>query len=155
GGCPRAEIGARLATPAMPFPPRRLILAPGAHETPVPLPGWTLPGVMTTGALQTLARAQRVSPGDRVLIAGSGPLNLQLACELLAGGLKPLAVVEAAPRPNLAAWRTAWPMARTAPDLVREGIGMLLTLKRAGVPVLWSTRIKQLHGNERVQSAHV
>ena len=39
---------------------------------------------MTTGALQTLVRAQRVSPGERVLIAGSGPLNLQLACELLA-----------------------------------------------------------------------
>ena len=102
------------------------------------LPGWTLPGVMTTGSLQTLVRAQRVCPGERVLIAGSGPLNLQLACELLACGVKPVAVVEAAPRPGPAAWRQAWTMARAAPDLVRDGIGMLLTLKRAGVPVLWS-----------------
>ena len=38
-------------------------------------------------------------------------------------------------------------MARTSPDLVREGVGMLLTLKRAGVPVLWSARIKELHGD--------
>ena len=118
-------------------------------------PAGRLPGVMTTGALQTLVRAQRVCPGERVLIAGSGPLNLQLACELLAGGVKPLAVVEAAPRPGPAAWRHAWTMARTAPDLVREGIGMLLTLKRAGVPVLWSARVTELRGDERVQSAHV
>ena len=155
GGFAADEIAALVRGHAVTFRPRRLVLAPGAHERPVPLPGWTLPGVMTTGSLQTLARAQRVSPGEKVLIAGSGPLNLQLACELIAGGLRPLAVVEAAPRPRPAAWREAWAMARTAPDLVREGIGLLLTLKRAGVPVLWSARVKELHGDGRVQSAHV
>ena len=135
------EIAAMVGGRAVTFRPRRLVLATGAHERPVPMPGWTLPGVMTTGSLQTLVRAQRVCPGERVLIAGSGPLNLQLACELLAGGVKPLAVVEAAPRPGLASWRDAWTMTRAAPDLVREGIGMLVTLKRAGVPVLWSARV--------------
>ncbi|MEJ0016234.1 MAG: FAD-dependent oxidoreductase [Acetobacteraceae bacterium] len=153
GGFAADEIAALVDGKAVTFHPRRLILAPGAHERPVPLPGWTLPGVMTTGSLQTLVRTQRVCPGERVLIAGSGPLNLQLACELLAGGVTPLAVVEAAPRPSPAEWRAAWTMARTAPDLVREGFGMLLTLKRAGVPVLWSTQIDELRGTDRVQSA--
>jgi len=110
---------------------------------------------MTTGALQTLVRAQRVCPSERVLIAGSGPLNLQLACELLGGGVKPLAVVEAAPWPSPAAWRSAWTMARTSPGLMREGLGMLATLRRAGVPVLWSARIKELRGDGRVQAALV
>jgi D-hydroxyproline dehydrogenase subunit alpha len=155
GGFAADEIAALVDGRAVTFRPRRLLLAPGAHERPVPLPGWTLPGVMTTGSLQTLVRAQRVCPGERVLIAGSGPLNLQLACELLAGGLTPLAVVEAAPRPSPAAWRTAWTMARTSPDLTREGFGMLLKLKRAGVPVLWSAQIKELRGDGRVQSAHI
>ena len=155
GGFAADEIAALVQGRAVTFRPRRLILAPGAHERPVPMPGWTLPGVMTTGSLQTLVRAQRVCPGERVLIAGSGPLNLQLACELLAGGVKPIAVVEAAPRPRVADWRDAWAMARAAPDLVREGIGMLLTLKRAGVPVLWSARVKRLYGEDRVQSAFV
>src|SRR5690242_7411163 len=100
GGFARDEIAALVAGRAVVFRARQLILAPGAHERPVPLPGWTLPGVMTTGALQSLVRAQRVCPGERVLIAGSGPLNMQLACELLAGGVKPLAVVESAPRPH-------------------------------------------------------
>ncbi len=147
------ELGVLIRGHAVTCRPRRLILAPGAHERPVPLPGWTLPGVMTTGALQTLVRAQRVSPDERILIAGSGPLNLQLACELLAGGLKPLAVVEAAPRPGADAWREAWQMARAAPDLMREGIGMLVRLKRAGVPVLWNTQLTALEGDHRVHSA--
>ncbi|HLY88827.1 MAG TPA: 2Fe-2S iron-sulfur cluster-binding protein, partial [Acetobacteraceae bacterium] len=155
GGFAPDEIAALVQGRAITYRPRRLIIAPGAHERPVPLPGWTLPGVMTTGSLQTLVRAQRVCPGEHVLIAGSGPLNLQLACELLACGVKPLAVAESAPRPSASAWRQAWRMARTAPDLLREGIGMLVTLKRAGVPVLWSARIKQLTGDGRVQTAHV
>jgi glycine/D-amino acid oxidase-like deaminating enzyme len=155
GGFAADEIAALVGGSAVTFRPRRLILAPGAHERPVPLPGWTLPGVMTTGALQTLVRAQRVCPGERVLIAGSGPLNLQIACELVACGVQPLAVVEAAPRPSLAGWRTAWAMLRTAPGLALDGIGMLLTLKRAGVPVLWSARVKEARGDERVRSVHV
>ena len=148
-----SEIGALIGGRAVTLTPRRLIIATGAHERPVALPGWTLPGVMTTGGLQTLVRAQRVCPGERVLIAGNGPLNLQLACELLACGVKPVAIIEAAPRPGPAAWRAAWQMSRAAPDLAREGFGMLAQLKSAGVPVLWKTQITALEGQDRVASA--
>jgi glycine/D-amino acid oxidase-like deaminating enzyme len=119
--------------------PRRLILAPGAHERPVPIPGWTLPGVMTTGALQTLARANRVSPGRRVVIAGNGPLNLQLACELVEGGVEVVAVLEAAPKPGFRTWRQAVTLAARAPDLAWDGVRYLAVLRRAGVPVIWGT----------------
>jgi D-hydroxyproline dehydrogenase subunit alpha len=147
------EIAAVVRGQSIIYHPRRLILATGAHERPVPVPGWTLPGVMTTGGLQTLARTQRVIPGDRVLIAGNGPLNLQLACELVAGGVNPIAVLEAAPRPGIAAWRNLARMARSAPDLVRDAWTMLRTLKRAGVPVLWGTMLDQLEGDDRVRTA--
>ncbi len=149
------EIGVLLRGHAVTFRPRRLVLAPGAHERPVPLPGWTLPGVMTTGALQTLVRAQRVAPGSDVVIAGNGPLNLQLACELLAGGLKPRAVIEAAPFPGLAALRDVARMARAAPDLAWQGLGMLARLRRAGVPVLWGTRVLTLEGAARVAAVRL
>jgi glycine/D-amino acid oxidase-like deaminating enzyme len=76
--------------------PRRLIIATGAYDRPMILPGWTLPGVMTTGAAQILLQRHGMSPGQRVVIAGNGPLNLQLAVALL-----PLAeritLVDAAP----------------------------------------------------------
>ena len=148
------EIAALVRGQSITYRPRRLILAPGAHEAPVPVQGWTLPGVMTTGGLQTLVRTQRVSPGQRVLIAGSGPLNLQLACELLAGGIRPVAVLEAAARPGPAALPDLLRMARSAPDLVRDGWTMLRRLRRQGVPVLWNTTLDRLDGAGRVQAAY-
>lgn len=146
GGFAADEIAAVVAGRAVTFRPRRLLLAPGAHERPAPLPGWTLPGVMTTGALQTLARAQRVSPAGRVVIAGNGPLNLQLACELLAGGVEVAAVIEAAPKPGLRALANALRLMRAAPDLARTGRAYLATLRAAGVPVLWGSRVTALEG---------
>jgi glycine/D-amino acid oxidase-like deaminating enzyme len=147
------EIAALVRGQSITYHPRRLILATGAHEVPVPVPGWTLPGVMTTGGLQTLVRTQRVCPGQRVLIAGNGPLNLQLACELLASGVKPVAVLEAAPRPGKAVVLDLARMARSAPGLTRDGWSMLRRLKRAGVPVLWGTILNRLDGKTRVRTA--
>ncbi|MCX7686134.1 MAG: FAD-dependent oxidoreductase [Acetobacteraceae bacterium] len=135
--------------------PRRLVLAAGAQERPIPIPGWTLPGVMTTGALQTLVRAQRVCPGESVVIGGSGPLNLQLACELLAGGVRVAAVVEAAPRPSLALWREALALAANAPGLALEGLRYLLRLRRAGVPVIWGARLLACEGEGRFAALRI
>ena len=64
------------------------------------MPGWTLPGVMTTGAAQTLLRSYGVLAGRRILVAGNGPLNLQVACELRRAGAEVVAVAEAARRPG-------------------------------------------------------
>jgi glycine/D-amino acid oxidase-like deaminating enzyme len=147
------EVAAIVRGQSVTYHPRRLILATGAHEAPVPILGWTLPGVMTTGGLQTLVRTQRVSPGQRVLIAGSGPLNLQLACELLAGGITPVAVLEAAPRPSVAGWRDLARMARAEWDLLLDGWAMLRRLRLAGVPLHWGTPLDRLTGDDRVRTA--
>ena len=40
---------------------RRMLLATGAIERPVPIPGWTLPGVMTAGAAQILLKTADAS----------------------------------------------------------------------------------------------
>jgi len=104
------------------FAPKATIVATGAYERGWPVPGWTLPGVMTTGAAQTLWRTARRLPGRRVLIAGNGPLNLQLAAELIEGGAEVVAVVEAAPRPGSAKLGALCTMLATAPSLVRDGL---------------------------------
>lgn len=136
--------------------PRRVLLATGASERPCPVPGWTLPGVMTTGGLQTLARAYRALPPDaRVVIAGSGPLGLQLACELLAQGVRPVAVVDSAPAPGLAAARHALAMLRADPRATAEGVAMLARLRLSGVPVLWGSRIRGIEGEERAAGVRV
>ena len=146
------EIGALVGGQAHVIGCRQLVIAPGAYERPVPFPGWTLPGVMTTGAGQTLARAYRVAPGQRVLIAGNGPLNLQLAAELLAGGAEVVAVLESAARPSPRQWRQVWTAARTAPDLLRDGWRYLRRLRAHGVPVIWGTAVLAAEGPGRVQA---
>jgi glycine/D-amino acid oxidase-like deaminating enzyme len=145
------EVSALVDGKAILYRPRQLILAPGAYERPAPFAGWTLPGVMTTGAAQTLARAYRVAPGRRIVVAGNGPLNLQLACELIDGGAEVAAVLESAPRPSPRQWRAALAALCTAPDLIGDGLRYLWKLRRADVPVRWSRTVLAAEGSERVQ----
>jgi thioredoxin reductase len=115
--------------------PKAAIVATGAYERPRMVPGWTLPGVMTTGAAQTLWRSYRTLPGRRVLVAGSGPLNLQVALELARGGAEVAAVAEVAPSPARRV-RDALALALAGPGLWARGVGMVAGLRRRGVPVL-------------------
>ncbi|AMM23698.1 FAD-dependent oxidoreductase [Variovorax sp. PAMC 28711] len=142
------EVGALIDGRSTVVTCKQLVIAPGAYERPAPFPGWTLPGVMTTGAAQTLARAYRVAPGQRVLIAGNGPLNLQLAAELLAGGATVVAVLESAAKPSLAQARSLWRAARTAPDLLWQGARYLRQLRRHQVPVLWQHTVTAAEGDQ-------
>ena len=135
--------------------PRRLIAATGAYERGVPVPGWTLPGVMTTGAAQTLLRAYQVAPGTRVLVSGNGPLNMQVAAELVRGGAQVVALAELArltdPRRAPALAR----MAAAAPDLIVQGAGYGATLARGRVPILHGRALVRAEGDGRVQRATV
>ncbi len=134
---------------------RALVLATGAFEAAAPFPGWTLPGVMTTGAAQTLLRSYLVAPGERVLVAGNGPLNLQVAAELVEAGVDVVAVAEAGRlwRPqNLAAFVA---MGAAAPRYARQGLGYLATLVRARVPLLAGATVVEARGARTVEEAVV
>jgi glycine/D-amino acid oxidase-like deaminating enzyme len=132
---------------------QHVVLAAGAFESLPAFPGWTLPGVMSTGAAQGLLRSYRVSPGERVLIAGNGPLNLQLACELVEGGAEVVAVAEAAPARRPAAVAAGLGMLVSDARLAAKGIALLARLRRAGVPVLWGQHIARAEGATALASA--
>lgn len=123
--------------------PRTAIVATGAYERPVMVPGWTLPGVMTTGAAQTLWRSYRTLPGKRIAVCGSGPLNLQVALELAEGGADVRLVAEAAPAP-LAHPVDAVAMALADPKLTWKGLMMLRGLKARGVTVRNRTQLERV-----------
>ncbi len=131
----------------------QLIIAAGAYERAYPVPGWTLPGFMTTGAAQTLARAYRVAPGRRVLVAGNGPLNLQVVCELLNGGVEVVAVAEAAPKPGPSQWQSAVQAFYRSPDLIFDGLKYLSALRKAKVPLLYGYRLARATGAGQVEQA--
>lgn len=74
---------------------KNLILATGSYDTPVAFPGWTLPGVITSGGTLVQLKNQRVAPGKRALVSGTGPLLFSVAAHLIDAGVEVVAVCEA------------------------------------------------------------
>ena len=75
------EAGASHAVTA-----RKILLATGTTERPLPIAGWTLPGVMTIGAAQIALKTGGLVPGGRVWLAGQGALLLLYATQMLDAG---------------------------------------------------------------------
>jgi NADPH-dependent 2,4-dienoyl-CoA reductase/sulfur reductase-like enzyme len=74
----------------------KLILATGARELFLPFPGWTLPGVLGPGGLQALVKNGWPIRGQRVVVAGSGPLLLAVARGLQEHGARIMEIAEQA-----------------------------------------------------------
>ncbi|HXX38644.1 MAG TPA: FAD-dependent oxidoreductase [bacterium] len=66
---------------------RALVLASGAVQRPVVLPGWTLPGVMAVGAVQRLLHIHRVTPGRSAVVVGADALAVITARQLALAGV--------------------------------------------------------------------
>jgi NADPH-dependent 2,4-dienoyl-CoA reductase/sulfur reductase-like enzyme len=127
-----------------PCKPKRLIVAAGAYERGLPIPGWTSPGVMTTGAAQMLLRSYRVLAGPRILVAGNGPLNFQVAAELARAGAEIVAVVELAQRPSLRMLPALGKMFASAPALALRGARYLAELRRRGIPTIYNSVLAEV-----------
>lgn len=129
---------------------KALVIATGAYDRPVAFPGWTLPGVVSAGGAQTLAKTQWVKPGSRMLLAGAGPFLLPVAQSLLRADVKIIAIVEATrPRqwlPHLASLWGQWPRFAEAFEYKRE-------LRRAGTPTIYGHKIVRAIGTEKVEAA--
>lgn len=111
---------------------KKIVLATGALERPMPIPGWTLPGVMSVGAGQILLKQSGLIPKDAVLV-GSGPLLYVLASQMVKAGMPPLAMVETQTRRDfVSSLRHLGGALRGWPYLVK-GLGLLAGLMRAGV----------------------
>lgn len=74
----------------------KLILCTGARELLLPFPGWTLPGVTGAGGLQALVKGGLPIAGERVVVAGSGPLLLASAHTAQKQGARVIRIAEQA-----------------------------------------------------------
>jgi NADPH-dependent 2,4-dienoyl-CoA reductase/sulfur reductase-like enzyme len=125
---------------------RRLILATGARERLLPFPGWTLPGVFGAGGLQALVKGAWPIAGQRVVVAGTGPLLLAAAATLRGEGARIVALAEETPMSTLAGLVGALLRhPRKALDALR------LARALAGVTWMSGTRIVAVEGEGRVE----
>jgi len=128
-----------------------VLIASGCYERPLGFPGWTLPGVMGAGAIQAFVKSQQLIPGDRFVLAGSHPLQLVVADQLVAAGAKVAAVVFTQ-RPWQAAEILRHPLAilLNARPCIETG-KILWRLRRAGVPIMFGHTIVRADGTERIE----
>jgi NADPH-dependent 2,4-dienoyl-CoA reductase/sulfur reductase-like enzyme len=114
---------------------RAVILCTGAMERPFPVPGWTLPGVMTAGAGQILLKASAVVPSAPVVLAGCGPLLYLLAVQYLRAGAQIAAVVDTTQRADVLRALPLLPGALGDPKLLLKGWALLRALKAGGTRI--------------------
>src|SRR5690625_1481794 len=66
---------------------KNVLIATGAAESAAPIPGWTLPGVMSIGAAQVMTNVHRVSVGEKGIVVGVNVLSAAIARELQLAGI--------------------------------------------------------------------
>ncbi|HEX2113282.1 MAG TPA: NAD(P)/FAD-dependent oxidoreductase [Alphaproteobacteria bacterium] len=143
------EIGVSIGGAARLIAARRVIIATGALERPFPIPGWTLPGVMTAGAAQIMLKSSGMTAGGRVILAGCGPLLWLLAWQYVNAGAKIAALLDTTSSANR---RAALPHALsflTSPYLLK-GLRLLREVRRA-VPVISNVIALKAEGEGRLR----
>jgi len=105
----------------------KIIIATGGQENVVRIKGWTTPGVMGAGAAQTMINVNKVQPGQKIVMLGSGNVGLIVSYQLMQAGCDVVALVEAAPKIG--------------------GYGVHASkISRAGVPIYTKHTIKEVKG---------
>ena len=131
-----------------------VIVASGAQERAVPVPGATLPGVMSAGGAQSLLKGSGLVPDVPVVVAGSGPLVYLVAWQLVRAGAPVRAVLLTMPAART--WRAVgtMPEALAMPGVLRKGIEWRLALVRQGVKVMHVSDLT-VEGRGRVESVRL
>lgn len=124
-----------------------LVLATGATDRVLPVPGWTLPGVFTLGGSQIALKAQGCAIGSRVVFAGSGPLLYLVAWQYMKAGVEVAAVLDAASSSAKLNLIKALPL---DPGIVLRGMRFVAELRLRGIAIRTGIEGLRIEGDGRV-----
>jgi NADPH-dependent 2,4-dienoyl-CoA reductase/sulfur reductase-like enzyme len=125
---------------------RNLIAATGARERFLPFPGWTLANVMGAGGLQAMVKSGLPISGERVVVAGTGPLLLAVASCLRREGAKIALICEQASWSALAGFSVGL---MSQPRKLLQG--MRLQRELAGIPFAANSWPLAAHGEQTLE----
>ena len=127
----------------------RLLIATGATDRILPVPGWTLPGVYSLGAAQIALKAQGCAIGERVVFAGSGPLLYLVAYQYAKAGARVLAVLDSSP---FGAQVAALPRLLLQPATLAKGLYYRAWLTARGIAVHQGATLVEVVGEQKVEA---
>lgn len=128
---------------------RDVIVATGATDRVLPIPGWTLPGVYTLGGAQVALKYQGCAIGDAVVFAGTGPLLYLVAYQYAKAGGQVRAVLDTA---AVTQRYKAAPAMLAQPAVTAKGMYYLSWLMFNDIPVHHGVRLLRAEGDARVQA---
>jgi NADPH-dependent 2,4-dienoyl-CoA reductase/sulfur reductase-like enzyme len=129
-----------------------LILATGATDRIMPLPGWTLPGVFTLGGAQVILKDQGCLIGSRIVFLGSSPLLFLAALQYHKSGASIAAVVDTT---SLSAKRAAIRDLAASPRTLARGIMCRAALHMAGIPIIDGATPREIDGEGHVEALRI
>ena len=129
---------------------KKLILATGARERFLCFPGWTIPNVMGAGGLQAMVKSGLPIAGERVVIAGTGPLLLAVAAYLRKHGALISLLCEQVSLGSMIGF--ACRLARQPKKLAQA-----LSLRKdlAGIPLAFNSWVVEAHGEKTLEALTV
>lgn len=134
---------------------KTILIATGAMERPVPIPGWTLPGVMGAAAADVILKSSNMVPAGRIVLAGSGPFLYLVAGRLAAAGSNIEAILDTMPRANYLDAIPYLPRALFAWESLLKGLVMFWKVWRFKIPVYRNAKEIQARGRDHVESVLV
>lgn len=127
---------------------KRIIIATGARERPIAIPGCTLPGVMAATAADILLKSNRIIPEGETILAGSGPLLLLVATHLISAGVTIQAVLDTTPFGHYLSSLKHVLKALLAFDTLYRGIQMQQKIRKSGIPIYRNVKNLEAHGSD-------
>ncbi|WP_175906723.1 NAD(P)/FAD-dependent oxidoreductase [Burkholderia sp. BCC1640] len=124
-----------------------LIVASGATDRMLPVPGWTLAGVYTLGGAQVALKAQGCAIGSRIVFAGTGPLLYLVAYQYAKAGAQVAAVLDTSPLRQQAA---ATPALLRMPSTFAKGLYYIGWLRAHGVAIETGVTLERVLGEQYV-----
>ena len=121
-----------------------LVIATGATDRVLPVPGWTLPGVYTLGGAQIALKYQGCAIGHHTVFLGTGPLLYLVAYQYAKAGATVKAVLDVN---AAAAKRRALPALAWSPSMLAKGLYYRAWLGAHGVVVEDGVTPIVIHGN--------
>jgi len=128
---------------AIPF--EKLIIASGATDRIMPVPGWEKAGVYSLGGAQIALKSQACSIGRRVVFLGTGPLLYLVSSQYVKAGAAVAAVLDTS---QFGLRVRAVPKLLSRPDTLFKGIQLTKDLRRAGVEQHHGVTPVQIEGDE-------
>lgn len=132
----------------------KLLVATGAIERSIPIPGWTLPGVITAGGLQSLIKGHSTSPGNSIVLGGSGPFLFPVVESLLDMKNPPTIKGVFEYRSNFRWWRNTLGLILN-PEKALAAIKFLLFLKRQKIRFETGVNIFKIEGTSSGLNIHL